>query len=120
MCTTLTEDYMIDPDTWKNGKGPATCRLCLRTFCGLTAVTARAHLAWVTKYGISICGGLSEDFILAELYGYARALRLADGPDEVHRMLVAKLEVKKQMKRLDERAAAASTGAVPESEGDRA
>ena len=28
-------------------------------------------------------------------------------------MLVAKLEVKKQMKRLDERAAAASTGAVP-------
>ncbi len=53
-------------------------------------------------------GGLSEDFILAELYGYARALRLADGPDEVHRMLIAKLEVKRQMKRLEAQAAAAA------------
>lgn len=51
--------------------------------------------------------GLSEDFILAELYGYARALRLADGPDEVHRMLIAKLEVKQQMKRLEARQAVA-------------
>ena len=53
-------------------------------------------------------GGLSEDFILAELYGYARALRLADGPDEVHRMLIAKLEVKRQMKRLEAQTAAAA------------
>lgn len=40
--------------------------------------------------------GLSDDFVLAELYGYARALRLADGPDEVHRMLIAKRELKAQ------------------------
>ncbi len=44
--------------------------------------------------------GLSEDFPLAALYGYARVLRLADGPDEVHRMLIAKLEYKKQMAKL--------------------
>ena len=40
--------------------------------------------------------GLSEDFPLASLYAYARVLRLADGPDEVHRGLVAKLELRAQ------------------------
>ncbi|TVP57802.1 MAG: acyl-CoA dehydrogenase [Halomonadaceae bacterium] len=40
-------------------------------------------------------GGLSEDHPLAALYGYARSLRLADGPDEVHRAMVARIELKK-------------------------
>ncbi|MDE3210184.1 MAG: acyl-CoA dehydrogenase family protein [Pseudomonadota bacterium] len=40
--------------------------------------------------------GLSDDFPLASLYAYARVLRLADGPDEVHRGLVAKLELRTQ------------------------
>ncbi|MDE1895286.1 MAG: acyl-CoA dehydrogenase family protein [Xanthomonadaceae bacterium] len=40
--------------------------------------------------------GLSDDFPLASLYAYARVLRLADGPDEVHRGLVAKLELRAQ------------------------
>ncbi|MCL6417361.1 acyl-CoA dehydrogenase family protein [Aestuariirhabdus sp. Z084] len=31
-------------------------------------------------------GGLSQDFRLAELYTYARTIRLADGPDQVHMM----------------------------------
>ncbi len=44
--------------------------------------------------------GLSNDFPLTALYGYARVLRLADGPDEVHRGLIAKLEIKKQMARM--------------------
>nr|WP_199047191.1 acyl-CoA dehydrogenase family protein [Dyella sp. ASV24] len=41
--------------------------------------------------------GLTDDFPLARLYAYARVLRLADGPDEVHRAVVAKLEAKAQL-----------------------
>jgi alkylation response protein AidB-like acyl-CoA dehydrogenase len=37
--------------------------------------------------------GLSEDFPLAAMYAAARILRLADGPDEVHRGLVARWEL---------------------------
>ena len=40
--------------------------------------------------------GLSDDFPLAQLFAYARALRLADGPDEVHRGVITKLEAKAQ------------------------
>jgi acyl-CoA dehydrogenase len=38
-------------------------------------------------------GGVSDDFPLAYAYAHARTLRLADGPDEVHRNAVAKLEL---------------------------
>ena len=38
--------------------------------------------------------GLSDDFPLARMYMHARTLRLADGPDEVHRMVVARHELK--------------------------
>ncbi len=40
-------------------------------------------------------GGLSDDFPLAGAWTAARALRLADGPDEVHRGMVARLELGK-------------------------
>src|SRR5262249_55400733 len=40
--------------------------------------------------------GVSEDFGLAHAYAHARALRLADGPDEVHRNQIAKLEISEQ------------------------
>ncbi len=40
--------------------------------------------------------GLSDDFPLARLYAYARVLRLADGPDEVHRSVIARLEMRAQ------------------------
>jgi alkylation response protein AidB-like acyl-CoA dehydrogenase len=43
-------------------------------------------------------GGMSDDFPLTAMYAYARCLRLADGPDEVHRALIAKLELKKYKK----------------------
>jgi acyl-CoA dehydrogenase len=39
--------------------------------------------------------GVSSDFPLAELFATIRTLRIADGPDEVHRALIARLELKK-------------------------
>ena len=42
--------------------------------------------------------GVSDDLPLTAMFAYARVLRLADGPDEVHRTLIAKLEVGKYMK----------------------
>jgi len=44
-------------------------------------------------------GGVSDDFMLAHFYASARVLRLADGPDEVHRNAIAKLELGRQMAR---------------------
>jgi len=40
-------------------------------------------------------GGVSEDFGLAYAYAHARTLRLADGPDEVHRNQIGRLELRK-------------------------
>jgi len=40
-------------------------------------------------------GGVADDFGLAYAYAQARTLRLADGPDEVHRDQVARLELKR-------------------------
>jgi acyl-CoA dehydrogenase len=40
-------------------------------------------------------GGLSDDFPLAYFYAWARALRMADGPDEVHLRSVAREELKR-------------------------
>ena len=40
-------------------------------------------------------GGVSDDFHLAASYAHARKLRLADGPDEVHRNQIGKLELAK-------------------------
>jgi len=42
-------------------------------------------------------GGMSEDFPLAYMYAHSRTLRFADGPDEVHRNAVAKLELSKHI-----------------------
>jgi acyl-CoA dehydrogenase len=40
-------------------------------------------------------GGTSNDFFLAQGYAMSRVLRLADGPDEVHRNQIGKLELRK-------------------------
>jgi len=38
--------------------------------------------------------GLSADFPMAKMYAYIRTLRFADGPDEVHRMTIARRELR--------------------------
>jgi acyl-CoA dehydrogenase len=40
-------------------------------------------------------GGVSQDYLVANMYSNQRTLRLADGPDEVHRNAIAKLELKR-------------------------
>jgi acyl-CoA dehydrogenase len=39
-------------------------------------------------------GGVSDDYYMAWAYAWARTLRLADGPDEVHTDQVARLELR--------------------------
>jgi acyl-CoA dehydrogenase len=59
--------------------------------------------------------GVSDDVPLAELYATIRTLRIADGPDEVHRALIAKLELNKYRSR-----PAASAGSPTAAEEDAA
>jgi acyl-CoA dehydrogenase len=40
-------------------------------------------------------GGVSDDFGLASAWAHARTIRLVDGPDEVHREAIAKMELRK-------------------------
>ena len=40
--------------------------------------------------------GVSDDFPLARMYAQMRSLRIADGPDEVHLMAIAKRELRRQ------------------------
>jgi acyl-CoA dehydrogenase len=41
-------------------------------------------------------GGVSDDFPLASMYAHVRTLRLADGPDEVHKQSIARQELRRQ------------------------
>ncbi len=61
----------------------------------------------VIDMAIQIHGGagLSDDLPLAAAWTAARALRLADGPDEVHRGMVARLELAKHRDDVEERGA---------------
>jgi acyl-CoA dehydrogenase len=43
--------------------------------------------------------GVSDDFPLAYMYAGLRTLRIADGPDEVHRLSVARQELRRQRQR---------------------
>ena len=60
-------------------------------------VAAPTMAQQVIDFAMQIHGGagLSDDFPLADAWTNARTLRLADGPDEVHRGMVARLELAK-------------------------
>ena len=60
-------------------------------------VVAPTVLQEVVDMAIQIYGGMGvcQDTLLPSFFAQARALRLADGPDEVHKTMIAKLELKR-------------------------
>jgi acyl-CoA dehydrogenase len=56
--------------------------------------------------------GLSQDFTLAYSWAHVRTLRFADGPDEVHRNAIAKLELRKYREAGHEKPAGEARGAT--------
>ncbi len=65
-------------------------------------VIAARLLTDIADRAIQVFGamGLSPDTPLADLYTAGRALRFADGPDEVHLQTIARLEARDQKDRL--------------------
>jgi acyl-CoA dehydrogenase len=68
-----------------------------RAEIAMIKIAAAEAACQVTDWAIQAHGaaGLCEDFELASAYAHARAIRLADGPDEVHRNQIGKLELGK-------------------------
>jgi acyl-CoA dehydrogenase len=60
-------------------------------------VAAPEVATWVIDRAIQAHGGagVSQDTLLPELYAVARILQIADGPDEVHRMAIARRETRR-------------------------
>jgi acyl-CoA dehydrogenase len=60
-------------------------------------VAAPEVATWVIDRAIQAHGGggVSQDFVLGELYAVARILQIADGPDEVHHMAIARRETQR-------------------------
>jgi acyl-CoA dehydrogenase len=58
-------------------------------------VAAPVMACQVIDWAMQVHGaaGVSDDFPLAFFYAQARTLRFADGPDEVHRNQIARLEL---------------------------
>jgi acyl-CoA dehydrogenase len=60
-------------------------------------VAAPEMATWVIDRAIQAHGGagVSQDFVLPELYAAARAMRIFDGPDEVHHRAIARRETRR-------------------------
>ncbi|XKE95739.1 acyl-CoA dehydrogenase [Metaplanococcus flavidus] len=86
---TLKAAYMMDTVGNKEAKAEIA----------MIKVTAPNMALRVIDRAIQAFGaaGVSDDFTLAAQWANARTLRLADGPDEVHRSQIAKLELKKYL-----------------------
>jgi len=68
-----------------------------RAEIAMIKVAAPNMLCRVLDWAIQAHGaaGLSDDFPLAQAYSYARAVRIVDGPDEVHRNQIGRMELRK-------------------------
>jgi acyl-CoA dehydrogenase len=64
-------------------------------------VAAPSMACQVIDWAMQVHGGgaVSDDFGLARAYASSRTLRFADGPDEVHRNAIAKMELEQYLKR---------------------
>ena len=85
--------------------------LTLRTAWAIDTEGVRAARAWISKIKAAVpnvalaviddaiqmhgAAGVSQDTPLASMYASMRTLRLADGPDEVHRFVVARDELQR-------------------------
>jgi acyl-CoA dehydrogenase len=69
-----------------------------RAEIAMIKVAAPNMLCNVLDWAIQAHGaaGVSEDFPLAHAYAYARTVRIVDGPDEVHRNQIARMELRKR------------------------
>ncbi|MDR5854786.1 acyl-CoA dehydrogenase family protein [Caballeronia sp. LZ062] len=90
---TLKAAYMMDTVGNKGARGEIA----------MIKVVAPNVACQVIDWAIQAHGaaGICDDFPLAYAYASARTLRLADGPDEVHRHAIAKLELAKYMEPRD-------------------
>ena len=81
----------------RNGGEYYTPRPLIRTMIKVVAPNVSCK---VVDWAIQAFGaaGVSQDFWLAEAYAHQRTVRLVDGPDEVHRNAIAKLELAKRAK----------------------
>lgn len=72
-----------------------------KTEIAMIKVAAPNMACQVVDWAIQVHGGggTSNDFGLTHAYAMARLLRLADGPDEVHRNQIGKLELRKYQPR---------------------
>jgi acyl-CoA dehydrogenase len=61
-------------------------------------VAAPRMARWVLDRAIQVHGaaGVSQDLPLAQMYAYCRILQIGDGPDEVHKMALARRELGRQ------------------------
>jgi acyl-CoA dehydrogenase len=68
-----------------------------RAQIGMIKIATAAMACQVIDWAIQAHGaaGLCDDFHLAHAYAQARSIRLADGPDEVHRNQIGRLELEK-------------------------
>src|SRR5881275_1940701 len=66
-----------------------------RTEIAMIKVVAPSMACQVIDWAMQVHGGggVSDDFPLASAYALSRTLRFADGPDEVHRNSIAKMEL---------------------------
>lgn len=86
---TLKTAYMMDTVGNKGARGEIA----------MIKVVAPNMACQVIDWAMQVHGaaGMSDDFPLAYAYTSARTLRFADGPDEVHRNAIAKLELARYM-----------------------